>query len=132
MSDSKNDKRPVWVKDKEIAHDYEVIDCASFHPVKDFKEDVREYKGFYVLIRFTRNDLKLPTNIEVSICSYNKKDPNSKHIIHRSYRGFKAQDIYYRLLNDEWIQRLDHAAYLGKELKKAEMSIALGTEYIQE
>ena len=31
-----------------------------------------------------------------------------------------------------WFTRLDHAAYLGKELKKAEIALATGTDYVQE
>ena len=32
----------------------------------------------------------------------------------------------------EWFTRLDHAAYLGKELKKAELALALDEKYNQE
>ena len=34
--------------------------------------------------------------------------------------------------NLKWFNRKDHAAYLGKELKKAEIALILGTEYYQE
>jgi len=31
-----------------------------------------------------------------------------------------------------WFARYGHAGYLGKELKKAEICLAIGTEYIQD
>lgn len=44
----------------------------------------------------------------------------------------KAQDLYLPIINDGWVEEKEHAAYLGKELKKAEIALALGNEYYQE
>jgi len=111
------EKRPEWVKGKTIHENFEMIDCPSFHPIKDFIMD----DSCYLLIRINRVD----TKIEVGICNY-------KHELLKGYQGVRAQDIYYRLLKDGWIKRLDHAAYLGKELKKAEIALATGSDYYQE
>mgnify|MGYP001565510315 CR=1 FL=1 len=64
--------------------------------------------------------------IGVAVCDYN-------NIILKEFRGKNAQQIYYHLLNNyEYFTRLDHAAYLGKELKKAEYALESGEEYVQE
>lgn len=42
-------------------------------------------------------------------------------------QGNRCQDIWTEIFkNKEWITDLGHAAYLGKELKKAEIALALG------
>ena len=116
-------ERPAWVKDKNVAEDFEVIISKPFDGYKDWKQD----DGCYVLIR-----IYLDTHeIGVAVCDY-------KHTILKEFRGKRAQDIYFNLFKfDEenkkgWFKRLDHAAYLGKELKKAEICMALGLEYTQE
>src|SRR3989344_5415623 len=104
-SDSRTDK-PSWIKDKKISEDFKTVECKSFDSYKDFKMD----KKCYTLIRVDRNNCM----IEVAICDY-------QHVIHRVYKGAKAQDLYLPIINDGWISELEHAAYLGKELKKAEI-----------
>ncbi len=66
-----------------------------------------------------------------------------KHIInveHYSYdntllrvvEGKDARSIYRTLIKNNWVRLLSHAAYLGKELEKAELSMDLGTKYVQD
>lgn len=69
--------------------------------------------------------------IELAVC--HKDSTNPKDII-AIYYGSSAQDIYTVILT---IQHYGishaHAAYLGKELKKAEIALALGMrDYYQE
>ena len=47
--------------------------------------------------------------------------------------GNRCQDIYFYIIQ-KYINQLSHyhCAYLGKELKKAEMAMALGSGYYQE
>lgn len=62
--------------------------------------------------------------IEVAVC--HKKSEKTKNII-EIYYGRSCQDIYtkiFEVYSDG--MSLDHAAYLGKELKKAEIALALG------
>ena len=47
-------------------------------------------------------------------------------------KGEDARNIYWTILENRWVTELSHAAYLGKELAKAEMSIKLGFKYIQD
>ena len=115
--------RPAWVKDKKTADDFEVIRTKPFDDYKDHRND----DGCYVLIRIYWDTHE----IGVAICDYT-------HTILKEFRGKRAQDIYVAVFkyseqhNKGWFKVLDHAAYLGKELKKAEICLVLGVEYVQE
>lgn len=50
----------------------------------------------------------------------------------RIIEGRDARSIYLTLIRDGWVSKLDHAAYLGKELGKAELSIRHNFEYEQD
>ena len=117
-------QRPAWVKDKTFVKDFEVITCKPYDDYKDHKND----SGCYVLIRV---DFEF-YEIQVAVCNY-------KHEILRMFKGKRAQDIYSALFEYEkqhklnWFTEKQHAAYLGKELKKAELALALGNSgYYQE
>jgi len=36
------------------------------------------------------------------------------------------------IINNKWVTELSHAAYLGKELTKAELSITKGFKFVQD
>ena len=130
--------KPTWVKDKTFADDFETIQVPKYDAYKDFVMD----KGCYVLIKVLLDTLE----IAVAICDYN-------HVILKEFRGTKSQDLYNYILkydiklNDRkkridfteeiqddtyWFNNKEHCAYLGKELKKAEICLAMGLEYVQE
>ena len=115
--------KPSWIKDKKTAPDFEIYDVPKHDDIKVFRID----PNCYVLIKVYRESHE----IGVAIC-------NNEHVILKEFRGRRAQDIYYAVFgysekNDlKWFTRLVHAAYLGKELKKAEMCLALGSDYYQE
>ena len=46
--------------------------------------------------------------------------------------GNDARTIYWALINNGWVTKLDHAAYLGKELARAEFSIIHGVDFVQD
>jgi len=46
--------------------------------------------------------------------------------------GKNAKSISDTIIKNDLISRLDHAAYLGRELKKAEIALKLGKNYIQD
>jgi tetrahydromethanopterin S-methyltransferase subunit A len=46
--------------------------------------------------------------------------------------GEQAADVYYPAIEKGFVSRLDHAAYLGRELAKAERALATGEEYVQD
>lgn len=117
-------KRPAWVKDKTLADDFEVIQCRRWDDYKDFTFDK---KGCYVLIRISMDSWE----IGVAVCSQD-------HTILKEFRGRRAQDIYCAIFAYDkeqgmgWFNEPQHIAYLGKELKKAEIALVLGTQYYQE
>jgi dihydropteroate synthase-like protein len=47
-------------------------------------------------------------------------------------KGKTAEHIYAKIVEMSLITRLDHAAYLGNELSKAEIALTTGKEYIQD
>jgi hypothetical protein len=116
-------KNYVWHK-QSLVSDFELIDCPVYDPLKDFHRDPT---GAYVLIRC---DIE-KSLIEVAVC-------DKKHAIIKAFRGQKAQDLYYTIFEYEkkhglkWFSRKDHAAYLGKELKKAEFALLGKESYVQE
>lgn len=120
----KNQEKSIWKKQVQ-GKTCEIIDCAVLDPIKDFRRDPT---GFYVLIR---PDYTAKT-IEVAIC-------DKKHVIVKIFCGKHASDIYEGILRYEKQHRLDwfkdkgHVAYLGKELKMAELAIVSGRhDYCQE
>ena len=50
----------------------------------------------------------------------------------RVIEGANARALYATLIANGWVTELSHAAYLGKELAKAELSIKLGFQYVQD
>lgn len=47
-------------------------------------------------------------------------------------KGENAENVYEAILNLGLIRRLDHAAYLGSELAKAEIALKTGKNYVQD
>jgi hypothetical protein len=121
MSASKS-ASSVWKK-QTVHAKCVTVDCAPHQPIKDFTVDP---SGCYVLIRVDRE----AGRIEAAIC-------NPNHEIVAVFRGKKCQDVYLAIFAHEtrsasWFQSKDHSAYLGKELKKAELALEQGTDYLQE
>ncbi len=62
------------------------------------------------------------------------------HVEHYSYEnsllhvieGVTARALYLKIIDQQWVSELSHAAYLGKELAKAEQSLAFGIPYNQD
>jgi len=115
--------KPAWIKQKQYAPDFETIKVPIWDAYKDFVMD----KGCYVLIKV----LSDTREIAVAVCDYN-------HQILKEFRGHTAQDLYVYIFdydkknNKGWFTRTEHCAYLGKELKKAEIAFVVGYEYVQE
>lgn len=112
-----------WIKEKTYTTECKEIECHSYDDYKDHKND----DGCYVLIRVRFDTYK----IELAVCNY-------EHEILMVFRARRPQDIWHTLFSyDEenkkgWFTVKDHIAYIGKELKKAEIALALGTTYYQE
>ncbi|MBR5954719.1 MAG: DUF4346 domain-containing protein, partial [Methanobrevibacter sp.] len=46
--------------------------------------------------------------------------------------GQSAQEIYEEIVTENLVTRMEHAAYLGSELQKAEIAMITGKEYVQD
>ncbi len=117
-------QRPSWVKDKVLHKEFETIYCKPYDDYKDHKND----SSCYVLIKV---DFEF-YEIQIAICNYN-------HEILKVFRGKRSQDLYNAVFeyeknhNLKWFTEKQHIAYIGKELKKAEIALALGSSgYYQE
>lgn len=55
-----------------------------------------------------------------------------KETLLRVIEGDSARSVYFTLIDNGWVTRLDHAAYLGKELTRAESCQRSGTDFTQD
>ncbi|MEM4091144.1 MAG: DUF4346 domain-containing protein [Thermoplasmatales archaeon] len=55
-----------------------------------------------------------------------------KNQLLRTIEGKNAKTIYKKIIENGYVTQLSHAAYLGMELKKAELSLEYGFKYIQD
>lgn len=62
------------------------------------------------------------------VCEHYTND----QVLNETIRGDHAVDISNTVIRRSLLSRLDHAAYLGRELAKAEIALALGHKYIQD
>ena len=52
--------------------------------------------------------------------------------LQRTIEGQNARALYMTIVANGWVSELSHAAYLGKELAKAELSLREGVKYVQD
>jgi tetrahydromethanopterin S-methyltransferase subunit A len=76
--------------------------------------------GYFVIL-----PLKKKSTILVEHYSYDNK-------LLRKLEGKSSRDIYLTIISNKWVSELGHAAYLGKELAKAELSIKKGFKFVQD
>jgi len=94
----------------------------SYDKYKDWKMDP---KGYF-LIRINQRLERM----EVGYCPGLPK--KGKHGIKAMVTGKTPQEIYFTMAKLGMVSRLDHAAYLGKELEKAYVAMQLGLKYVQD
>jgi len=95
----------------------------SMVPVLQAKEPVKvemDKAGYFVIIPQPAEKI-----ITVEHYSYDNR-------LLRVIEGKEARNLYWTIIENGWVTQLTHAAYLGKELEKAELSIKLGFKYIQD
>ncbi len=76
--------------------------------------------GYFVILPSKKNK-----SITVEHYSYDNK-------LLRTIEGKNSRDIYFTIISNHWITDLSHAAYIGKELAKAELSIKKGFKFVQD
>ncbi len=76
--------------------------------------------GYFVIIPSKKDKL-----ITVEHYSYENK-------LLRTIEGKSSRNIYHTLISNKWVKDLTHAAYLGKELERAELSIRKKFKFVQD
>lgn len=99
-----------------IASSVEIVTAEE----KDANKVKLDKAGYFVIVPRIDNN-----TILVEHYSYNNQ-------LLRIIKGEDARNIYWTIIENEWVTEMSHSAYLGKELVKAEMSIKLGFKYIQD
>jgi len=107
-----------------LVSDQVTLDKLKFREIKaeydDLKEFIMDEKGYF-LIR-TNSETK---DIEVAFCPELNK-------ITVKVTGKKPLEIYQSIIKENLLSRLDHAAYLGRELQKAYLALQQGLPYVQD
>ena len=112
------EKGKSWTKSIKKSPAFKVTQCPEYDHIRDYKQD----PSCYLLVAVDN----AKKEIVVGVCDYNNQ-------LLEEFRGKMAQQLYYYILNErKYITKLEHAAYLGKELKKAEIALKTGKEYLQE
>lgn len=57
---------------------------------------------------------------------------NQKDVVQREIVGKTARDICLTLIRNGWVSKLDHAAYLGRELARAEAALRRGEKFVSD
>ena len=76
--------------------------------------------GYFVIV-------PLPGKGIISVEHYSYDDK-----LLRTIEGKDARSLYWTIIGNKWVTQLSHAAYLGKELEKAEVALKYGLKYSQD
>ena len=97
---------------------------AKYHKIKDWKMDP---KGYF-LIAVDKDD----NYIKVGYCKFTKLGSNSVNDMVAEIKGKTAIELVNTLIREKFISTLHHAADMGIELHKAELSLKYDFKYIQD
>ena len=97
---------------------------AKYHKIKDWKMDP---KGYF-LIAVDKNK-KI---IRVGYCIFTRLGNSPINDMVAEVTGKTAIEIVNTLIREKFISTLQHAADMGIELHKAELSLQYGFEYVQD
>ncbi len=107
-----------------LVSDQVTLDKNKFREIQaeydDLKEFIMDEKGYF-LIRTNRETKE----IEVAFCPELNK-------ITVKVTGKRPLEIYQTIIKEGLLSRLDHAAYLGRELQKAYITLQKGLPYVQD
>ena len=97
---------------------------AKYHKIKDWKMDPKRY----FLIAANRKK-KI---IQVGYCKFTRLGNSPINDMVAVVKGKTAIEIVNTLIREKFISTLQHAADMGIELHKAELSLKYGFKYIQD
>ena len=96
---------------------------AKYHKIKDWKMDPEGY----FLIRVDKKNF-----IQVGYCKFTRLGNAPINDMVAIVKGQTAIEIVNTLIREKFISTLQHAADMGIELHKAELSLKYGFKYIQD
>tara|TARA_B100000686_G_C16753222_1_gene953841 strand:+ start:129 stop:521 length:393 start_codon:yes stop_codon:yes gene_type:complete len=97
---------------------------AKYHRIKDWKMDP---KGYFLIAVDRRNK-----EIKVGYCKFTKLGNSPINDMVAEIKGKTAIEIVNTLIREKFISTLQHAADMGIELHKAQLSLKYGFKYIQD
>ena len=97
---------------------------AKYHKIKDWKMDPKGY--FLIEVNKKKNFIK------VGYCKFTRLGNSPVNDMVAIIRGKTAIEIVNTLIKEKFISTLQHAADMGIELHKAELSLKYGFKYIQD
>ena len=97
---------------------------AKYHKIKDWRMDP---KGYFLITADREKNL-----IRVGYCKFSKLGNSPIHEMVAEVKGKTAIEIVNTLIREKFISTLQHAADMGIELHKAEMSLKYGFKYVQD
>ena len=97
---------------------------AKYHKIKDWKMDP---KGYFLIAINKKKKI-----IKVGYCKFTRLGNSPVNDMVAIVRGKTAIEIVNTLIKEKFISTLQHAADMGIELHKAELSLKYGLKYIQD
>jgi len=97
---------------------------AKYHRIKDWKMDP---KGYFLISVDRKKKI-----IRVGYCIFTKSGNSPVNDMIVEIKGKTAIEIVNTLIREKFISTLQHAADMGIELHKAELSLKYGFTYIQD
>ena len=97
---------------------------AKYHRIKDWKMDP---KGYFLIDVDKKNKI-----IRVGYCIFTKLGNSPVNDMIAEIQGKTAIEIVNTLIREKFISTLQHAADMGIELHKAELSLKYDFKYIQD
>ena len=97
---------------------------ARYHKIKDWKMDP---KGYFLIEVDKKKNF-----IQVGYCKFTRLGNSPVNDMVAMIRGKTAIEIVNTLIKEKFISTLQHAADMGIELHKAELSLKYNLEYIQD
>ena len=97
---------------------------AKYHKIKDWKMDP---KGYFLIAVDKKKKI-----IQVGYCKFTRLGNSPINDMIAIVKGKTAIEIVNTLIREKFISTLQHAADMGIELHKAELSLKYGFKYIQD
>ena len=97
---------------------------AKYHKIKDWKMDP---KGYFLIGVDKKKNF-----IQVGYCKFTRLGNSPTNDMIAIVKGKTAIEIVNTLIREKFISTLQHAADMGIELHKAELSLKYGIKYIQD